>query len=939
MQKILRKIDGKTRAFLLAACALAPCIARAAEPAAPLPPRVFSHPDRVRYDAQCFTIEGKDTFIYSGAFHYFRCPKALWNDRFDKIKAAGFNTVETYVAWNAQEPAMPASVDDYSKVDLQDLDDWLTMAEAHGLYVILRPGPYICAEWNCGGFPQWLITKRPADYKGFWLRSDEPSFVAWSNHWFRAVDKIAVKHQLTHRKPGEGGIILYQLENEYGGNQPDAVEVRYLHALGQQALDDGIDVPLFTCWTGVVRGSSDPILRQCFDSCNFYPRFGVDSIASEIAKLQKQQSDAPLQTTELQGGWFSNPGNTASLSQSWTDVIDSLSPAQIQNLTLYAIEKGDRSFNYYMLFGGTNFGDMAPSGITTSYDYSAPIRELGCVGEKYQRVAAIGAMLKEHGERLARADLTPCISETGFPDVTVSVLRSESGGVYLFFRTNQHTLQRKGRAKVSFSIGFPSHIYEDGSSRAQHLTKEIDYDLEPFGSKIFFMSEQSKPNAIGELSAVLNTLSQGEWLPKPVAEIKRPTEGLPSPITLTAAMTKTDPGPMKWEPLKDGQTLEQQGIYDRRFVFYRAELNVPATEPASPAVLNIAGPTRDSLLTFVDGALDPALNRPGGHRSTKVHVGVNKLELIYENVGQPNGGRGMEEMSGVSKIETLVNDGSVSQWRMSKITPPAGGRFRPERLAEVKEDFDDSAWAPLKIESDDAATQLDSNEYGVFRGSVEVTADQLKAGGLNLQLSRMDDEGWVFVNGKRIGDGHDWETTFTFPATGLHQGKNSIAVVIQNVGGTGGLGLVKLLKTDETHPGTPIEIGTESTGFAGQWWKSDLDSAGWASTPIGQPLGEATNLQWSRMNFELPETKKGIWVPWVARLSVAGNGFLYLNDHALGRYWNAGPQHDFFLPECWLNFGPGKKNVLTMCLRSVDEKPATIQSAAIVPVNEVAEFR
>src|SRR5580658_2647526 len=70
----------------------------------PLPPRVFSHPDRIRYDSQCFTIEGKDTFIFSGAFHYFRCPKELWNDRFDKIKAAGFNAVETYVAWNAQEP-------------------------------------------------------------------------------------------------------------------------------------------------------------------------------------------------------------------------------------------------------------------------------------------------------------------------------------------------------------------------------------------------------------------------------------------------------------------------------------------------------------------------------------------------------------------------------------------------------------------------------------------------------------------------------------------------------------------------------------------------------------------------------------------------------------------------------------------------------------------
>jgi hypothetical protein len=104
-------------------------------------------------------------------------------------------------------------------------------------------------------------------------------------------------------------------------------------------------------------------------------------------------------------------------------------------------------------------------------------------------------------------------------------------------------------------------------------------------------------------------------------------------------------------------------------------------------------------------------------------------------------------------------------------------------------------------------------------------------------------------------------------------------------------------------------------------------------------MGDASKLQWSRLKFELPEVKKGIWVPWVARLTTTGNGFLYLNGHPLGRYWQVGPQHDFFLPECWLNFGPGKSNVLTMCLRSVDGKPVQIDSAEIVPVNELAELR
>src|SRR3954466_13910690 len=90
--------------------------------------RQFPHPQRIRYDSQCLTIDGNDTLIFSGAFHYFRCPKELWRDRFTKIKEAGFNTVETYVAWNVHEREQPADVNDFSKIDLTDLHDWLTMA-------------------------------------------------------------------------------------------------------------------------------------------------------------------------------------------------------------------------------------------------------------------------------------------------------------------------------------------------------------------------------------------------------------------------------------------------------------------------------------------------------------------------------------------------------------------------------------------------------------------------------------------------------------------------------------------------------------------------------------------------------------------------------------------------------------------------------------------
>src|SRR4051794_17371936 len=106
---------------------------------------------RISYDGQCLTLDGRDTLIFSGSFHYYRCPKELWRERFVKIRDAGVNCVETYVPWNYHERQMPADVNDFSQVDMADLRDFLRMAhEEFGLYTIVRPGPYICAEWTGG---------------------------------------------------------------------------------------------------------------------------------------------------------------------------------------------------------------------------------------------------------------------------------------------------------------------------------------------------------------------------------------------------------------------------------------------------------------------------------------------------------------------------------------------------------------------------------------------------------------------------------------------------------------------------------------------------------------------------------------------------------------------------------------------------------------------
>ena len=398
---------GASTLGLLLLCTTTVCSAAAAKP---VPLVQFPAPDRVKYDGHCMTIDGKDVFIFSGAFHYFRCPRELWRDRFTKIKEAGFNAVETYVAWNWSERDDPKDLSDYSHMDLSDFKEWLKMAhDEFGLYTIIRPGPYICAEWTGGGFPRWLANKKDPAVKGYWLRTDDPTYLAWTKHWFDAVCQVLVPEQITRKPKGSAGTILYQIENEYDFC-PEAIangpmRERHLKALYKMSREAGIDVPIFTCWTRQTRGSRDSILSQVFDASNFYNRWDVGNAYSRMIEQKKSHPDAPGMVSELQGGWFAGVAGKLAEDQ------DGVNAQQCAAITLEAIRAGGTILNYYMLFGGTNFGDWTGRGITATYDYDAPIREPGGVDEKYRYVSGIGHMLQKLGPIIARSELIDAKSD------------------------------------------------------------------------------------------------------------------------------------------------------------------------------------------------------------------------------------------------------------------------------------------------------------------------------------------------------------------------------------------------------------------------------------------------------------------------------------------------------------------------------------------------
>lgn len=731
---------------------------------------VFPHPERIRYDSHCFQIEGRDTFLYGGAFHYFRVPRELWADRFRAMKAAGFNVAETYVPWNYHEREAPAGPEDFSKINLEELDAWLRLATDFGFHTIVRPGPYICAEWAGGGFPRWLLPLyKPADWPAdkVWLQTDDTTYLAWNKHWYDAVGRVVAPHQITRAKVGAPGVILFQIENEYERLKwvPSATKARHLSALARQARAAGIEVPLVTCWTRQSRNSRDPELAGVFDFINTYPKWKIGTAFRDTVERQRaEQPYAPLASMELQGGWYSEIGGQLS------ENIDGIAAVQTQNLTLYCLQLGFSALNYYMLVGGTNFDDWASREATTTYDFAAAIREHGGVGERYARLAAIGTLLREHGSRLARSELIPIQVTAEDPLVQFALRRAQDGTRFLFVRTEDRTASHAGTVSWS-ELGGPG-----GTAR---------YQLEPFGASVLVLA----PGA-----------ETGTWHPVLTPPPPKPTQDLPRPFVLGAPRRLVAPEPDQWTALPEGSSLSHLDIHDSHPLHYRVR-----AQPGATLVVGRLGPKvvkntlGDTVLASAGGSALAPTAEDAGSVTFQLPEGVGEAVLLHADVGLHH--------------HTTVE--LEREWK--------GGLSRV-RAGDVP--------LPLQVASTERA-------FGLRASSSAEPVDP------------------------------SWEV-----------------------------------------------LGPNAT--------------------VEAPPGAL--LTWFRYEFEMPAARPGVWLPWQLRLLADGNGFLYLNGRCLGRTWEVGPQREFYLPESWLHFGTGERNVLLVSLYRSSKSPR-IHEASIGPMTDFAEFR
>ncbi len=304
-----------------------------------------------------FLRDGAPHRVISGALHYFRVHPDQWQDRIHKARLMGLNTIETYVAWNAHEPRRG----EWDASGWNDLGRFLDLVHAEGMDAIVRPGPYICAEWHNGGLPVWLTGGERA------LRSSEPSFLIDVSAYLRRVYEIVAPRQIDRGGP----VVLVQIENEYGAYGADKA---YLETLVAVTRDAGITVPLTTVDQPTDRMLADGSLPELHKTASFGSRS-----AERLTTLRAHQPSGPLMCSEFWDGWFD-----------WWGGVHHTTEVAAAASDLDALLAAGASVNIYMFHGGTNFGLTNGANdkgrylpLVTSYDYDAPLDEAGDPTEKF----------------------------------------------------------------------------------------------------------------------------------------------------------------------------------------------------------------------------------------------------------------------------------------------------------------------------------------------------------------------------------------------------------------------------------------------------------------------------------------------------------------------------------------------------------------------------
>ncbi len=913
------------------------------------PPAAAARPF-IDFDGRGFLVNGRRTFIASGGMEYARVPRALWRDRLLRIKRAGLNTVEIYVFWNYHEPREGQ----WEFSGDRDLGAFLRLVKEVGLYATVRVGPYVCAEWDSGGYPVWLRFK-----PGLSVREANAPFEAAVDRYFEHIFPIIAANQISHG----GAVILVQLENEHPKGWGTTVADPYFRHLQEKALSLGLQVPYF--FSGL-HHASDPAGNTPWDSVG---------------------RKSPWMSTEFWSVWYDHygprPGDAATYARR----------------TWKIIAYGGNGYNYYMVHGGTNFDHFNNDEDASSYDYGAAIGQAGDLRPTFyafKRAALFARSFQDVLEDsvntsarfagaatggvgvLARtspagtllfldnplnAPVQTQIKDTSGalqPSVPITLAPGELFPVVRGYAVTPHIMidqsvtrilgtVRNGKDTTLVVYGPPGEHGSlqlssaqamtsggSGSASADGHTATLALDYPSTGSqstlisvgrerlRVLTLSDTladhtffvdigpqtyivSGPDFVGEGGLVGGRLQfQAEFHgPTPAAVTEYApdlSQAVLTPRGVGGAMPAA-PTLAAWK--QHAVTEAQPSVDDTHWLAADAPPPMGAdgddgayawyrttlTIPAAGTYYLTAGAVRDRMIVFVDGTRLSDEQVTGRSARLELSAGKHALALLAAHYGRN------KLVPYIGPLDTIDAKGVTGGVTLSRTPLLALGRWAALPPTPTRPDATqipaatDPGWQEIRLGQD-----LFSRRRGFAWCQIRIAMEAQPggAGGRTvLHFDSVDDNATVFVNGHLVGAHQGSSKAFDIDATAAwNMGQaNVITLLIENTGGPGGL----YGQPTVTHVSASDSVtGWHMRGGIG------VPGAGGTGGPRPTPAPPA----FYQVRFTAPAA--GAVGPHpILRVHLGGlsRGFVWLNGHNLGRYPEKIPVDGIYLPECWINAG------------------------------------
>jgi beta-galactosidase len=914
----------------------------------------------IGWESGYFVINGERTFLTSGEIHFARVPRELWKERILRAKAMGLNTIQTYVMWNAHE----GREGQYDFSGNLDLDAWLSLIQECGMYAIVRPGPYVCAEWEEGGLPAWLCSK-----PGMRVRENDPQYLKYMDPYMTKVYEIIAKHQI-HKG---GNVLMVQLENEYANTWGTDTNPHLTH-LNELARKAGLEVPLFN--SGLHHGNDPAGTRP----------FGNRTV--------------PWYSTEFWTGWIGLQG----------DMTATMMEEKVRG-TWKIIAFGGGGYDYYVVHGGTNFGYSKGDEVTASYDYSSPIGEAGQLRKAYFPMKRAAMFAQAFSDLLTSSKDGASLVASNTGNVQTYV-RTGANGTAVFLadaaraqaggrgRGGATSAPQASRTQIKLADGrvIPSGdktlrvepgeirpiladvvVHQDPMKRPV-VPVVFDYAATAILTRIklgettyvvcygaageegeVLVKGQAKPltfkyPAAGAVETVdvpganvkllvMNTeKADRTWIvgsgekqslvigadyasPEGMLEFKDggaaivfsakgrsdvgtgvmgPIPALPKlenwQIREGAVEAWPQTSTEKWAASKEPKPMELYDDYVNGWGWYRTTIRRDA---AGEATLRFTG-AGDVVRLFVNGQ---RVTGDKGGATLNLKAGDNEVAALCWTEGRPKmynftGATGMTCAKGIWGPVLLVDKAlaTITNWRMLNTADVTAQDNKPAAA-----DFDDSAWAQVRAGSN---TMNNRVGYAWFRATFDVPAGTTQA---QLMHQGMDDEGEFFLNGQAAGRHTGWNVSGQIDLSkALKPGRNVLAIRVRNTANAGGIAAAVSViagagKQEDWkfHPGLATLQETPLIATVTNWkeFLGESGPTGWLTGRIGQRFAQAPTFH--RVEFTLdPFTGSGLRQVIALRTTGLRAGSVWFNGHNLGPYKNTGNNATaMYIPECWLQKG------------------------------------